>query len=420
MPNETALPFDPLSRAHLHDPWDDYRWLRDHAPIVWHAPTQSWLISRYEHIRPLLRDNQRLTHEYSQQQLGALLGEARIMTSMEGREHTARRALVSPFLYTGGLERFSATIEERAHALLEPVLGREADAVRRGARDRAALDLVREFSSVYPIDIMASMLALPTRDFGRFSEWYNAWIDTLANIAGDPEIFARGLRAKAEFGAFILPIIAARRASPGGEDLISLLCAAELDGERMDDEDIRTFLALMLLAGGETTDHQLAALTLALAEHPEQLAELEADRTLMDDAMAEGMRYCSIIRFIQREVREPFELDGQPIEAGVRVTLLLSSGNRDPRRFADPDRFDIHRTDNATTRAFTGNADHVGFGGGRHVCLGTQLSKREVEIAMNLLLDHATDLRVADDFRPEWGGILVRSLSSLPLTYRPR
>jgi cytochrome P450 len=405
---------------HLAEPWSDYALLRDQHPILWHEPTSSWLISRYEHVRPLLRDNERFSTEYTQEMIGDMLGDAAVITSMDGKRHTAMRALVSPYVYTSGLERFADTIERCAQSLILPLLEREATAVAKNEKTRAELDFVSEFTSSYPVDLMARIMGLPDRDFGRFREWYGAWIDSLANLTGDPDRHARGLRAKREFGEYILPLITQRRATSGdGQDLISLLCAAEVRGDRMNDEDIRSFLALMLTAGGETTDHQLAALMHTLIEHPDQLDELQNDRSLMDAAMSEGMRYCSIVRFMQREAREDFDLDGIHVTAGSRVTLLLSSANRDPRRFDEPDRFDMHRTDNAVSKAFTGNADHVGFGGGRHVCLGARLSKREVEIALTLLLDHATDFRLAGGSTPRYGGLMIRTLPSLKLTYQP-
>jgi pulcherriminic acid synthase len=158
---------------------------------------------------------------------------------------------------------------------------------------------------------------------------------------------------------------------------------------------------------------------LALVEHPEQLEALQSDRSLMDATMAEGMRYATIVRFMQREAREDFDLDGRHVTAGQRVTLLLSSANRDPRRFDEADRFDIHRTDHSVSKAFTGNAEHVGFGGGRHVCLGARLSKREVEIALGLLLDRGTDFRLADSFTPRYEGLMIRTLPNLKLSYQP-
>jgi pulcherriminic acid synthase len=314
---------DLLAPVHLADPWPDYACLRDNEPICWHEPTGSWLISRYEHVRPLLNDD-RLVH-----------------------------------------------------------------------------------------------MALRHEHFEQFRGWYTAFVDGALNIAKDESRIALGLKAKQEFGDYIFPLISERRARPG-QDLVSQLCWSEANGRRLDDEETRTLLALMLTAGAETTDPQLAATLHALIEHTSQLHELHEDRSLMDGALAEGMRYCAIVRFVQRIVREDFDLDGTTFREGTRLLLLLSSANRDPRCFADPDRFDIHRTDNAPAKAFGGNADHLGFGGGRHSCIGARLAKREMEIALNLLLDHAEDIQLTPGYQPNWAqNALVRTLDSLPISYLP-
>src|SRR5262249_22780159 len=114
---------------------------------------------------------------------------------------------------------------------------------------------------------------------------------------------------------------------------------------------------------------------------------------------------------------EDIDVDGVNIPAGSMLTLFFAAGNRDPRRFRDPDTFDMFRTDNDVAKAFGGNAEHLGFGGGPHVCLGMQTTKRELEIALNLLLDNTADLRLADDYQPRWEGVLSRALSTLELSY---
>ena len=411
---------NPLSPEHLADPFPGYRTLRDHFPIVWHEPTQSWMLSRYEHVRPMLRDNTNWSTEHMQEQLGACLGDAPTLTAMDGRAHTAQRSLVSPFLHSAGLEGFRSAISDRARALLDPIFERERGAVASGERERGELDLVGEFSALYPVDVVAAMMDLPDTDYGDLQRWYNAFIQFVGNIAQDPELVERGLTAKQEFGDYILPLIADRRAQGDGEDLISQLCRSEVGGRVMTDEEIRTFLALVVLAGGETTDHQIAALLHALAEHPDQLQELQEDRSLMDATLAEGMRYCSIVQFIQRTAREDVEVDGHEFPAGTKVTLMLAAANHDPRRFEDADEFSIHRTDNSVSRAFTGSSDHVGFGGGRHQCVGSHLSQAESEIALTMLLDNATDIRLADGWEPSYAFLpFIRSLLDLRLTYSP-
>jgi cytochrome P450 len=409
---------DLLSEENLANPWPGYQILRDHYPVLWHEPSQSWVISRYEHIKPLVKDP-RLTHEYLQDILGVFLGDAPVMVAMEGRQHASRRKLVGPFLNGKGLDAFAATIERQARATLEPIFERERAAVAAGSRDRGRMDFVAEFSEIFPVSVMCDLMALPWEDYGKFEDWYNAFILCLGNIQGDPKLFEDGMRAKREFGEYMLPLIASRRGSDG-DDLISALSRAEPDGDGvpMGDEEIRTMAALMLLGGAENTDHQLAQLVHALVEHPEQLRALYEDRSLMPAAIAEGLRFNGIVQFIQRLAVEDVDVDGVTIPQGSMVTLFFASGNRDPRRFADPDTFDMFRTDNDVTKAFGGNAEHLGFGGGPHVCLGMQTTKRELEIALNLLLDNTSDLRLADGYQPRWSGVLSRALSTLQLTYR--
>lgn len=411
-----AIP-DLLSAENLANPWPGYQILRDHYPVFWHEPSQSWVISRYEHIKPLVKDP-RLTHEYLQEILGVFLGDAPVMVAMEGRQHAARRKLVGPFLNGKGLDAFAATIERQARTTLEPVLERERAAVAAGSRERGGMDFVTEFSRVFPVSVMCDLMALPPEDHHKFEDWYNAFILCLGNIQGDPQLFEDGMRAKWEFGEYMLPLIALRRGGDG-EDLISALCRAEPDGDGvpMDDEEIRTMAALMLLGGAENTDHQLAQLVHALVEHPEQLQALREDRSLMPAAIAEGLRFNGIVQFIQRLAVEDVDVDGVTIPKGAMVTMFFASGNRDSRRFADPDHFDMFRTDNDVTKAFGGNAEHLGFGGGPHVCLGMQTTKLELEIAVNLLLNNTSDLRLADGYQPRWTGVLSRALSNLELTY---
>jgi cytochrome P450 len=382
--------------------------------------TQSWLVSRYEHVRPILRDVKRFGTPHMAMLLNLYLGDAPTLTEMEGSEHTHRRGLVAPYFAAGGVQRVKDVIERRARAGLEPLFERERAAIASGSRQRGELDFVAEFSAQYPIDVVGDMMALPDRDYEKLQRVYNAFINAVGNIGADPEIHATGLRAKDEFRDYILPLIAERRAGDG-DDLISLLCRSELEGRSMTDEEIRSFLALIVLAGGETTDHQLGFLVAALAQFPDQQRALREDRSLMERALAEGMRYTSTVQFIQRTALEDVEVEGIAMPAGTRLTLLLAAANRDPERFVQPDVFDLHRADLDAAQAFTGAADHCGFGGGRHTCLGTHLARQEMESALNLLLDNTSEFRLADGFvpRPKPDAVFVRALPSLRLSYAP-
>ncbi|HEX4107125.1 MAG TPA: cytochrome P450 [Solirubrobacteraceae bacterium] len=413
-------PPEPLSPQHIEDPFPGLEVLRDHYPIVWHDLTQSWLVSRYEAIRPILRDNKRWSTHHMKDLLNLYLGDAPTLTEMDGADHTHRRGLVAPYFAANGVARFRPVIERRARALLDPLLERERKALAAGERGRAEIDFVTEFSSIYPVDVIADMMALPERDYPRLQGWYNAWIRAVGNIGADPKIHERGLEAKVTFRDYILPLIAERRQGEG-EDLISLLCRSELEGRSMTDEEIRSFLALIVLAGGETTDHQLGFIIHTLAQNPEQQRALIEDRSLMDKMLAEGLRYTAMVQFIQRTAREDIEVAGVMVTAGTKVTLMLAAGNRDPERWQCPAEFRPDRDDHDPAKAFTGGAEHVGFGGGRHLCLGTHLAKAEMAVALNRFLDHARDIRLADGFvaHAQPDAVFVRALPSVKITYEP-
>ena len=156
-----------------------------------------------------------------------------------------------------------------------------------------------------------------------------------------------------------------------------------------------------------------------LIAHPDQLEAVYGDRSLVTDAFAETLRFAPPVHMIMRQAEVDVELQGVTIPAGSTITCMLGAANRDPRKFADPDRFDIFRSDNDTRRAFTAAADHVGFINGRHFCVGAMLARTEVELAANLLLDHLQDLRFADGFVPEEEGIFTRAPNHLEVTFVP-
>ena len=189
----------------------------------------------------------------------------------------------------------------------------------------------------------------------------------------------------------MLPIIAERRAHPGA-DLLSTLCTAAIDGEQMSDDEIKAFVSLLLVAGGETTDKALSNMFMNLIANPDQLAAVRADRTLIDAAFAETLRHSPPVQMIMRQPAEDVEMSGVTIPAGVDGDLPDRRRQPRPAQYADPDRFDIFRDDLAVNRAFSGAANHVGFCLGRHFCVGAMLAKTEVEIAANQLLDAMDDI----------------------------
>jgi cytochrome P450 len=277
---------------------------------------------------------------------------------------------------------------------------------------RGRVDLVAEFTTWFPIRVMVDMLGLPKTDHDRFHRWYHSVIAHLNNLAGDPAVTAAADQTREELREYMLPIIRERR-NGDGDDLLSRLCRAEVDGEQMSDEEIKAFVSLLLVAGGETTDKAIASMMTNLIRNPDQLEAVRADRSLGDAAIAETLRYSGPVHMIMRQTEQPVEIEGTTIPEGATCILMLASANRDERHFSDPDTFDIHRTDLDVARAFSGAANHVQFILGRHFCVGSLLARTEMQVALDLVLDHMPNLRFQEGFTPREVGLYTRSVESL-------
>ncbi|MEV6455832.1 cytochrome P450 [Streptomyces anulatus] len=380
--------------------------MRQDAPLLWHEATGSYIVSRYEDVERVFKDKEgEFTTENYDWQIEPVHG--RTILQLSGREHAVRRALVAPAFRGSDLrEKFLPVIERNSRELIDTF------------RDAGSVDLVADYATRFPVNVIADMLGLDKSDYDRFHGWYTAVIAFLGNLSGDPEVTRAGERTRVEFAAYMLPIIRERREAPG-DDLLSTLCTAEVDGVRMGDEDIKAFCSLLLAAGGETTDKAIAGIFTNLLRHPEQLEAVRADRTLIPRAFAETLRYTPPVHMIMRKSATEVALGGGTVPAGSTVTCLIGAANRDEDRYRNPDAFDIFREDLTATNAFSAAADHLAFALGRHFCVGALLAKAEVEIGVGQLLDAMPDLRLADGFDPVERGVFTRGPQSLPVRFTP-
>ncbi|MFI8209304.1 cytochrome P450 [Streptomyces werraensis] len=353
---------DILSPEFAANPYPAYAVMREEEPLFWHEATRSYIISRYTDVERVFKDKKsEFTTDNYDWQLEPVHGKT--ILQLSGRDHAVRRALVAPAFRGGDLrERFVPVIERNSRELIDRF------------RHAGSADIVQDFATRFPVNVIADMLGLDKADHNRFHGWYTAVIAFLGNLSGDPEVTAAGERTRVEFAEYMIPIIQGRREHPG-DDLLSTLCAAEVDGVRMSDEDIKAFCSLLLAAGGETTDKAIAGILANLLRYPEQMAAVRADRSLIPAAFAETLRYSSPVHMIMRQSATDVEVSGGTIPAGATVTCLIGAANRDERRFRDPDRFDIFRDDLSTTWAFSAAADHLAFALGRHFCVGALLAK---------------------------------------------
>jgi cytochrome P450 len=430
----TVKPSPPtiLSDEHERNPYETYRILREHYPVHHDESTDIWLVSRMADLRALFKRKD-ITSENYELQIGQFHG--RTLIEMEGKEHSAHRRLLSPFLQSTGLENFVPKIRAAASSILTPVVQREAAkvsnglvesiveresaAVANGSRPRAQFELVSEFTAVYPITVTREMLGVPDEMHDTVVRWYQNIADAISNLEGAQEPYDRGMETREELREYFVPLIRERR-SGDGQDLVSLVGRADVGGLQMTDEEICAFISLVIVAGGETTDSAIASMFKLLLEHPDQLEAVYNDRSLILDAFAEQLRLAPPVHMILRMAAADIEVAGVQIPKGAKIGMVLAAANRDEEKFSDPDRFDIFRKDNHTGRAFRASADHISFADGRHFCVGNTLAREEVEIATNVILDSmAGPPSFAEGFTAAETGVWFRAPHRLEIAFDP-
>lgn len=395
-------PPDIFSADFIRDPYPHYRQMRDQHPLYLHAGSGAYILSRYDDICTALTDPRFTTRSYAAQ-IEPLLGVT--LVQREGQDHAReRRLLAAPFR------------PDRFHAHFALAIESVADDLIAAFRNEPGVELIGAFITPFAVAVLATVIGLPRADIDRFRAWYTALLRFGMNLTGDPAVTKAGLDARDQLDAYLRPLVARCPHLPG-PGLLSLLAATETDGERLTDDEIVRAAMLMVFAGGETVEKTLATFLRNLLAHPDQLARVISDRGTIDRALAESLRYTAPTHMVPRRTREPVTVSGGVIPAEAEVICFLASANRDDRRFADPDRFDMNRPDLDGARAFTAAADHAAFGMGRHFCLGAAMAKTEVRIAVDRLLDALPGLRFADTAPPDHG-LFLRGPLRLDIHYR--
>lgn len=377
------------------DPYPALAALAPTTPIVHVGPLRItgsgerdvWLALTYDDVVRVLRDEETFSSEVLADIAGPVMG--RTMLEMEGAEHHRYRSLVAQAFRPRILERWT---DELVRPAAQQLVERFAD--------RGRADLVAEFNFHFPARVIARILGLPDDDIPQFQRWAVAIIAYVAH----PN---RGVAASRQVREYLGPIVAARRADPQ-DDLISELVQAELDGERLSDEELYPFLLLLLPAGIETTYRGIGNLLFGLLTNPDQLEAVVEDRSLIAQAVEEALRWEPPVPMLQRETTCPVEMHGEEVPEGAAMTVCPATGNRSPDHWPEPDRFDIHRE----------RRQHLTFGFGPHMCLGAHLARLEMRVALETLLDALPGLRLdplAEDITIR--GMAFRSPVSLPVVW---
>jgi cytochrome P450 len=429
MPVETKIP-EVLSEEYAADPYAVYHQLLDHAPVHYDPSIQAWLVSRRDDIRTVFRHPEVNSNNY-EWQFEEVHG--RTILQMNGREHAEHRRLLNPFLSGGGLASLQPMMHRLAAEMIQPIIERESarvgrqligevverekEAVASGERRHAQMEMVQDFTRRYPIAVTREMMGIPHSEHERVQGWYMAMAGNIQNLGGEEGPIERGLKARAELEEYLFPIIQERRGGDG-TDMISAFTRAEVEGRPLTDEEIRAYISLILIAGGETTDEGLTNLFYHLVHNPDQFQAVYDDRSLIADAMAEMLRVQPPVQMIIRVMEPEIELQGVTIPAGSSIACMLAAGNIDDTVFERPTEFDVFRKDNDTGRAFRGSADHLAFGDGRHFCAGAMFASVEMTEAINLILDEmAGPCWFPEGHEPEFAGIWTRQPKEIRLEF---
>ncbi|MCU1392130.1 MAG: cytochrome [Ilumatobacteraceae bacterium] len=378
------------------DPYPEFARLRRESPVLRHEPVfegapATYVVYGHADVTRVLRDGASFSSSVIADGMRDVWGR-KIIVGMDAPEHQRHRALVSVAFRQRSLARWE-----------ESLVGRIVNDLIDGFVDAGEVDLAAGYSFAFPARVMSGVLGLPEEDYARFQEWAVGIITVFRD-------WDNAIRCSRELTEYLAGIIEQRRSDPR-EDLITDLVTAELDGAKLDEEEIYSFLRMLLPAGIETTYRSSGNLLYLLLTHPDQLHRVRTDRTLIPQAIEEGLRFESPILLTPRVATVDVELSGVRIPAGATVTAMVASANRDPAVYENPEVFDIFRDPK----------QHMSFGTGPHLCLGMHLARMETRIAVNALFDRLPDLRLLVDpahARPHIrGDSIFRNPTSLPVTW---
>jgi cytochrome P450 len=352
-------------------------------------PEEQWSVFRYEDVSRVFRETKSFNSAGHNDTIGLIFGEN--ILGMDGPDHRAHRSLVANAFKEKSLRRWEPEV-------IAPVCHRLLDEIA----DDGSADLVLALTYEFPTRVIASILGLPVEDLEMFRELSIR----LIGIGGGMEA---GFAASMELSDYFQGLIDQRRSEPA-EDVISDLVTAEVDGERLTDEAICSFLKLLLPAGIETTFRSSGNLLFLLLTHQDQFEQVRQHRELVSRAIEEGLRYETPLTTVARFAACDLEFGGHMIRKGATVSPVIGSANRDESRWDDPESFNIHRNPQP----------HIAFAAGPHMCLGMHLARIETEVMLHVLMDRFEDIELdPGDRDPHIRGMAFRSPTSLPVTFRP-
>jgi cytochrome P450 len=399
---ELPLAFNPFAPEFRANPYPTYARLRAEDPVH-ESPLGFKVLTRYDDCTALLRDPKSSSDDTKSPLFRELVESGEVDGEMAGRrpflfmdppDHTRLRGLVSKAFTPRSIEQLRARAQQLADDLVAAMGGKDT------------VDVIADLAYPLPLTIISDMLGVPREDEERFRGWSHALARSLdPEFLLPPDAVAAREKAIDEFEDYFLELFADRRTSPR-DDMLTRLVEAEDAGDKLSENELLSTCILLLVAGHETTVNLIANGVKALAGHPDELARLRDDPSLIKTAVEEVLRYDPPVQMTGRLALEPIELPSTTLPAGGFAITLIGGANHDPEQFPDPERFDITRSPNA----------HIAFSLGHHFCLGASLARMEGQVAINTFVRRFDHFEVASDDLTYKDNLVLRGLNALPVS----
>ena len=382
-------------RFYAQRPLEHFAWMRENAPVYYDESGEIWGIASHEDIMTVSKNPDIFcSGKSSRPEPGSWIPS---MINLDDPDHKRRRNLVNRGFTPKRLLASDAKVRRICNQLIDSVC------------EKGECEFVREIAAPLPLIMIGDMLGMPQKDFETLLRWSEDMLEATSATVSD-EVRAKAMQAGAEYASYAVEAIGERQKDPK-DDLLSVLVHAELDGDRLNQEELIHESLLILIGGDETTRHVISEGMLALIEYPAERQKLIDDPSKLPVAVEELLRWVTPIKNMNRTATTDTELRGQKIREGDRMLLLYPSGNRDEAVFEAPDHLDVERNPNP----------HVAFGGyGTHHCLGASLARLELRIMFEELNRRMPDLRLAsDEGLPVRPSNFIVGLESMPVRFSP-
>jgi pimeloyl-[acyl-carrier protein] synthase len=398
-----------LSLYHLLDPevlanpYPLFRRLRTESPVHWDAFLHTWIVTRYVDVLHVLHTfSAERTHTPEKLRsvgLSDMCPIAQLMVKqmlfMDPPAHTRLRSLASQAFSPARVAVLRSHIREIVGRLLDDVQG------------RAEMDIIHDLAEPLPSIVTAEMLGVPLEDRHQLKAWSANFAEMLGNFQHNPEHAPRMLRTVQEMTDYFRDTIRRQKAQPR-EGLVHSLMTAEVDGDRLSDEEVVATSIVTMVGGLETTTNLIGNGVLTLLRNPEEMKRLRDDLSLIPSAVEEMLRYESPSQHTGRLAAEDVEIGGRTIRKGQAVMAVMAAANRDPERFPDPDCFNIRRTDNR----------HLAFGYAAHFCFGAALARAEAQEAFDAIMRRLHNLQLQAKHLVWRNNLGLRGLTALPVSFQ--